>query len=155
MKKICIFISLLLVSFAAKAEWDNPIYKKADALKGREAYYSYFYHNQKGSFCCWSDTCNWGITCSTGIFDYDMESYVDGLIGLYVGDELVQKFEIPFYVTEADKSLAYPTFRRADVILAVLNHLKYKGDVRIVIPRYGQADFDFVITKNSEINFKE
>ena len=161
MKKI---FALILMSLAvcvnANAEWYRQHFK-ADELREQEAYYANAYSCSIGQFVCWSNDNRVRVECKDGIFDAE-RNYVSVRVGLYKGDELVELIKyVRCWVPDGDYDHAYidESFchvngeynRNYNVGYKIIHHLKYVGVVRIIVPRYGDPDFDISIPMNPNL----
>lgn len=152
MKKLFLFLAMALFANAVNAQWHEPVYKPADELKGEDAYYANIYDGNSGSFVCWSNETDIKIITDRGIFDYD-DSYVRVIVGFYVGDELVDKVTARFYVPKGDSDTAYTSKYQTPTDLGsrIITHLKTKGKVRFLAPKYSGSDFDLTVPMNKNL----
>lgn len=158
MKKIfaLILMSLAVCVNANAQNWRN-YYNKADELKGTSSHYTNVYINSNGdSFVCWSNTNKSQIVADSGIFDYSTSFFYSqviktttALVGYYKNGYLIERERITFYVHNGDCNIAYPSVQKSHKII---RHLKYVGDVRIIVPKYSGSDFDITIPMNSNIS---
>lgn len=154
MKKTLITLLALAFSIHASAQWHEPILHEADKLLGQKEYYSNLYDAKVGSLLIWSNENNVRIATYNGIFDYENE-HVPVIIGLYVDGELKRKVRARFYVRSGSEHQATTdNWFRPGIGKLIINHLKYKGDIRIVAKRYGRVDLDMYIPMNPELIHK-
>ena len=151
MKKILICFILTLVSISGYSQWVVPKYYPADELTGEAAYYSNAYNKTGvGKFIAWSNESTVKLVTSSGIFDYK-DSYVTVLIGFYEGSTLVEKTTAEFWVPDGDSHRAYSL--DDNLGKKILEHIKTKGKVRFVAPRYSGADFDLTVPMNKNLKW--
>lgn len=151
MKKILICFILTLVSISGYSQWVVPKYYPADELTGEAAYYSNAYNKTGvGKFIAWSDKSTVKLVTSSGIFDYK-DSYVTVLIGFYEGSTLVEKTTAEFWVPDGNSYTAYSL--DDNLGKKILEHIKTKGKVRFVAPRYSGADFDLTVPMNKNLKW--
>ena len=153
MKKILICFILTLISISGYSQWMAPEYYPADELKGEAAYYSNVYNETGvGMFIAWSNESTVKLVTSSGIFDYE-DSYVTVLIGFYEGSTLVEKTTAKFWVPDGNSHRAYSSFLDSNLGKKILEHIKTKGKVRFVAPRYSGADFDLTVPMNKDLKW--
>lgn len=153
MKKILLTFCLLFICTTANAQWEISTYK-GDALKGTTDYTAYRYGGND-YFVCWDNDYTLKIGCRNGIFNPRKSSLnrnVDVTIGLYEGDELIEKLEVGFWLND-ELDAAFGLTK--SVNKKIINHLKTKGDVRIIAQKYRGADYDITLSMNTEIRFNE
>ena len=155
MKKILICFILTLVSISGYSQWVVPKYYPADELTGEAAHYSNTYNKTGvGKFIAWSNESTVRLVTSSGIFDC-RDSYVTVLIGFYEGSTLVEKTTAKFWVPNGDSDTAYSSSlgRNRNLGKKILEHIKTKGKVRFVAPRYSGADFDLTVPMNKNLKW--
>lgn len=159
MKKIIfILVMSLFVCINANAQWSVSVIK-GDELKGTEDCYANVYDFSNGYFVCWSNDTSIKIGTNVGIFDYDTEygsyssfQYTNVIIGFYVDGTLTEKVMAKFYVPDGKSNTAYTSdIKNKGLGVKIINHIKTKGDVRIIAPRYGRVDFDITIPMNNTL----
>lgn len=152
MKKIILLLTAIFITTAVHAQWQSPRFVPADELKGEEAYYANQYIGDAGFFVSWSNETKIKIGTTKGIFDYD-DNYVSVIVGFYVGDVLEEKVTTKFYVPRGDSDTAYTSDyqRPTDLGSKIINHLKTKGKVRFIVPKYSGADFDLTVPINKNL----
>lgn len=155
MKKI-LFIVVMMLSFCvnANAQW-HISETKADELKGTKASKNAIFLNEEGNFAI-TDAFDYVVMIGTnkGLFDYERNSTlktVNMLIGYYVEDKLVEKSNVTLYVGSGGDT-AY-SYENKDFFNKVVNHLKYKGSIRIIIERYNRLDLDLIVPMNKDLPF--
>lgn len=155
MKKIIIALSTALVALlcftsTAFAQAWRTEYVPGDELKGTEGYYSNYYFDEENNLAGLILTAHksLGVTTNKGIFDYDSYNSISVLIGYYVDGKLESKETVSFRVSKSDSSTAF-CFSSA-VVDRVAAHLA-KGEVRLVLPRYGRSDLDMTLPKYTEL----
>lgn len=154
MKKI-ILLSLVLFSTLSVSSQNWTLYEEeADELKGTPARSSHIAEiPDVGLVVIFDDTDRMGFVTYKGIFDYKPYKYltiVNGIFGMYdEKGELVEKANIMISVSEESPNSgnAYlnAVFNNESLqgIKRVVSWIRNnKGSVRIVIPKYGDADFD-------------
>lgn len=160
MKKILLFLFLLLPAMVSAQEWKTS-HHKADELKKTQAYDSYhFTEIGIGSFIYWSnDDTNFRIITDKKLFDYKRDGsirYVIATIGYY--DEkgkLISDEKSAMYVDDQQPDFAETLKKKT--ARKVIDHLtNKKGYVRILAPLYGtNLDFDLKVQcKNNDIPSK-
>jgi len=147
-----IFVFLFSVSNNANAQWQPAKFYEADELKGEDAYFSNHYVGDSGHLICWSNETDVKIITDRGIFDYD-DNYVKVVVGFYEGDKLVEKVTTKFFVPDGDSDTAYTSSYNEPKNLGwkIMQHLKTKGKVRIIAPKFSGADFDLTIPMNKDM----
>lgn len=153
MKKILICFILTLISISGYSQWMTPEYYPADELTGEAAYYSNVYNETGvGMFIAWSNESTVKLVTDRSIFDYK-DSYVTVLIGFYEGSTLVEKTTAKFWVPDGNSHRAYSSFLDSNLGKKILEHIKTKGKVRFVAPRYSGADFDLTVPMNKNLKW--
>ncbi len=152
MKKFILLLTAIFIANVVHAQWQSPSFFPADELKGEEAYYANQYINDTGFFVSWSNETKIKIGTIQGIFDYE-DDYVPVIVGFYVGNVLEEKVTTKFYVPEGDKDTAYTSNyqRPTDLGSKIINHLKTKGKVRFIVPKYSGVDFDLTVPINKNL----
>lgn len=157
MKKFIMFVVATLVAMVsmsnfAMAQWFPPTHHQADELTGTSEYYSNLYEGDSGYFVCWSNDNNVKIVAKRGIFDYN-DDYVNVIVGFYEGENLIEKVETKFYVPQNESNTAYTSDYKSPKGLGykIKNHIKTKGDVRIIASKYSGIDFDLTVPMNEKI----
>lgn len=147
MKKILIMLLSLFATLTVSAQYWQQVKSEADELKGTQAS---SYHAIKVPDKCvitLDDNNNdLFIFSSQGVFDYERDDYgghhVKALFGMYdENDKLVSKKTISMFVSPESPSNALCK-SSPDLSLVASWIRSFKGSVRIVIPRYGNIDFD-------------
>ena len=141
-----------LIANVVHAQWQTPKFFPADELKGEEAYYSNQFIGDDDYFVSWSNETQIKIGTRRGIFDYN-DNYVSVIVGFYVNDELDEKITTKFFVPKGDSNTAYTSEYKAPANLGskIINHLKTKGKVRFIVPKYSGADFDLTVPMNKDL----
>ncbi len=174
-KSILCALAILLMSFLCftpfvfaqqETQWVKRIIP-ADELKGEKGGVSYVYEDSNGSFtfrdnttivefCTYTlSTFNYGLKkLPKGSLPYKpfyesgSDAYyrcVDGIVGYYVNGSLNKKENVSFYTgADSDYKHASPN---EEVSRRILNHIKNKGSIRIIIPLYGGSDFDITVPR--------
>lgn len=155
MKKIFLLSLVLLSPLLVSAQIWSQIKTDADELKGTQASSKHFIEIPGEGAVVLDDNYDvFGFVTFKGIFDYKPYQYdfnvATGIFGMY--DEtgkLVDKREIMVSVHDD------PTSASADIRITLLRNggirpvaswiRNNKGSVRIIIPRYGQLDFDVTV----------
>ena len=149
----------LAVCVNANAEWWKE-YIKADELLGQEECYANVYSGYIGRFICWSNNTDIRIKCYDGIFDdsrfaivgfykdgkmIDKEEYVS--VDSYAGD-----YDIAYISGRShDYRFTYPEPDYMSIGYKIIHHLKYVGNVRIIVPKWRGADLDITIPMNPNL----
>ena len=155
-----IFFALILMSITvcvnANADgWHNTHFE-ADELREEEAYDANVYSCSIGKFICWSNSDRVRIECNDGIFNSSIRGGVIGVrIGLYKGNELIELIKDVIYCHTLkgnyDQVYIEGKLAKTNVGYKIIHHLKYVGDVRIIVPKYRRSDFDITIPMNPNI----
>lgn len=155
MKKIIFILSMtLLVCVNANAQMWSIKETNADELKGTNASTMViFTDNENGSFCLNFETEGivMGIQTHKGIFNYDTIGRVkilnDVIIGFYENDKLIDKITTSFLMRGSKIAATL----NGEIIVKVVQHLKYKGEVRFIVERYEDVDFDITLPMNKDL----
>ena len=144
-------IVLLVLAFSAGAQWRTSFHE-ADELKGTEEYTSSLYISETGdAFVCWSNEDGIKIVAGRGIFDYD-DNYVLAIIGFYEDGRMVDKVTTRLFVPDGSADAAYSSeYRSPGLGKKIKEHLRTRGDVRILASKYSGADFDIRIPMNTDL----
>ena len=150
MKKI---FALILMSLAvcvnANAEWYRN-YFKADELMEVEEHYNNVYEYDGNLFICWSSCNAIGVG---SLKNFDVNGFAR--VGFYKDGKLIDmekyvSIKRHKYIKSGD--LAYIGYEDEDLGYKIIHHLKYIGDIRIVVPLYNSTiNFDITIPMNPNI----
>ena len=158
MKKFIKIITISLVcflsfAFSSKAQWVES-FEKGDELKGTTDHYSFIYMGTKeenyDGFGYYTNNRIAVVTCQKGIIDYQIYEeyrYATAIIGFYENGELKNKKKESFFVGNRGNSGWFSEKTSAQII----DFLKNKGDVRIIISKYGGGDYDVIIPMNRNL----
>ena len=154
MKKI-LFIVLMMLSFGVNvnAQMWRIFETKADELKGTKASKDAMFVTEDFDESCliFGDEFLIALSTNKGIFDYDRINnlkYINVLVGYYVDDKLIDKDIIEAYLS-SDCMTAY--IEQENYYTKIVNHLKTKGNIRFVIERYCDVDFDITLPMNKDL----
>ncbi|MBQ2046414.1 MAG: hypothetical protein II260_04420 [Muribaculaceae bacterium] len=152
MKKILLLLTASFITITVNAQWLKPRYYPADELKEEEAYYANHYTKGSEYFICWSNESDIKIGTQTGIFDYS-DNEVTVIVGFYIGNKLEEKVTTIFFVPSGDPNIAYSTSYGTPENLGekIINHIKHKGKVRFLVPKYSGSDFDLTVPMNKNL----
>lgn len=165
MKRYILLLATLFISTVTFAQWSIR-HIDADELRGQEECYFNFYNSPKGDSFSFGSTqpLSFIIGTRSGIFNYGDDAFgyhtLKVIVGYYVGKELVDKATETLYISK-DGNSNYAGSLGGELANKVVNHLKTKGDVRIIAPKYSGSDYDVRIPMNknlkvdSEIEIKE
>lgn len=154
MKKIIFILAMtLLVCVNAKAQMWYIDETPADELKGTKASKHARFFTEDGMCAIKGDDFAIAVKTHKGIFDYDgicNTRYIKVLVGYYVDDNLIDKDNIEFSIKSTPK-FATLFQNKKYYYTKIVNHLKTKGDVRFVIERYEDVDFDITLPMNKDL----
>ena len=151
MKKFIFTVLLVFISYASFAQWDISL-NNGDELLNIPAHYFHIYHdniNGAASIAFKSNDDSFLVTPIKGIFDYNQDDLCKVIIGFYENDKLTNKIETNFTVVNNGKIAG--TF--GETGQKIIMHLKNKGDVRIILPKYNSSNIDIRIPMNKNIHF--
>lgn len=150
MKKI---FALILMSLAvcvnANAQWHRN-YFKADELMEVEEHYNNVYEYDGNFFICWSSCNAIGVG---SLKNFDVNGFAR--VGFYKDGKLIDmekyvSIKRHKYIKSGD--LAYIGYEDEDLGYKIIHHLKYIGNIRIVVPLYNSTiNFDITIPMNPNI----
>lgn len=116
-----IIIMLLSIVFSSNAQW-RINHVKGDELKGtKDHYMNSFTAKNDDAIIIQSDNSNIALYSDNGVFDISLNDDIDVIIGFY------------------------------KIGKQIINHIRYKGDVRIIASKFHDSDFDVRMTKNPNI----
>lgn len=125
---------------------------QADELKGTKASkHAIFLTENEDSCIIKGDEFVIGVHTRKGIFDYDIignTKFIKVLVGYYVDDKLIDKDIIEFLTTSGNFAFLY---QNEKYYTKIINHLKTKGNVRFVIGKYENVDFDITLPMNKDL----
>lgn len=151
MKKIIFLLAMtLLVCVNANAQMWYIDETQADELKGTKASKDAFFLTEDGSCLIKGNDFVIAVKTHKGIFDYDGigdTRSIKVLVGYYVDDKLIDKDIIEFLISSAK----FAFILNKTYYTKIVNHLKTKGDVRFVIERYEDVDFDITLPMNKDL----
>lgn len=152
MKKI-LFIVVVMLSFCvnANAQMWYIDETKADELKGTKASKDAIFLNEDGCCIIKGDDFVIAINTHKGIFDYDEignTRFIKVLVGYYVDDNLIDKDTIEFLISKPKWAVL---LSNENYYTKIVNHLKTKGNIRFVIERYEDVDFDITLPMNKDL----
>lgn len=161
MKKVLKVALLALITMSAfnvsvKAQGWNITHTDGDELKGIEPSYISIFQAEDGDAFIINGGDNPGIAILSDnrIFDYDSNGYVSALIGFYIDGALDHKETAKFFVGKGRATMgALFASRNKKIFLDIINHLRSKGDVRVVADKYSGSDYDVTATMNPDIKF--
>ena len=158
MKKFIKIITISLVcflsfAFSSKAQWVET-FVKGDELKGTTDHYSFSYVGTIEENCDgfgYSTNSRAAIVlCSKSIIDYEIYNgyrCATAIIGFYENGELKDKMKESFFVSDRGDSGWFPE----KISARIIDFLKNKGDVRIIISKYRGGDYDVTIPMNKNL----
>lgn len=159
MKKIVIIIIAILTGINANAQWSKTLIK-GDELKETVDRTMYNFRSNNGdSFWFISNETCINITTNRGIFDFDYDDYCHQVlqfvkIGFYVNGELVEKtncLDTTFRVSDSGTTAwVYGIEGDPNLSSRIIDHLRNKGEVRIIAYLYDETEYDVTIPMISE-----
>ena len=155
MKKIFALIMFVFIGLAANAQNWNHTHIDGDELKGtpENEVYVFVDENENG-FVFGANEMFFKVITKSGFFNYNKYNIVSGIIGLYdENNNLLKKYDqFMFRVDNGLENTAYPNKyskkggNNKKNVKEIFNHLlNVNGYIRIIIPRYGDSDFDMKI----------
>ena len=105
---------------------------------------SFTYSNTEGTFV-WENNTHIKIGTHNGNFDFKNDS-VFAMVSFYNKEGELMEYEYTYlYAKNEEYNIAYITPNLGDKII---NHLSNVGNVRIIISKYNEKDFDLTIPMN-------
>lgn len=154
MKKIIFILTMtLLVCVNANAQMWYIDETQADELKETKASKHALFLTEDGSCLIKGNDFVIAIKTHKGIFDYDgirNTRHIKVLVGYYVDDNLIDKDIIEFSI-KSSPNFATLFQNKKYYYTKIVNHLKTNGDVRFVIERYEDVDFDITLPMNKDL----
>ena len=152
MKRILsIIIMLLSIVFSMDAQWRVRSVKGDELKRTKDRLMNRFTAENKDEVIIMNDGTIM-LYSENGIFDINIGDHygVEGIIGFYENNKLIKKIIKGFSVSLKNPDCAallggYDEDKIGDQII---NHLKYKGDVRIIMSKFRGSDFDVRMPKN-------
>lgn len=149
-----IIIMLLSIVFSSNAQW-RVRHIKGDELKGTKDRLMNSFTTKNGDEIAIMNDGTILLYSKNGIFDIRIGDYygAEAKIGFYEDNKLIKKIVKGFSVSlkNADCAILLGDYDEDKIGDQIINHIKYKGDVRIIMPKFHGSDFDARMTKNPNI----
>ena len=154
MKRIfSIVIMLLSIAFSMNAQW-RVSHVEGDDLKGKKEHYiNSFTAKNDDAVIIQSDDTSILLYSDNGVFDITMNDDFDVIIGFYENGKLTKKIQAKFHssMNYLDYAILHENYDENKIGKQIINHIRFKGDVRIIAPKFRGSDFDVRMTKNPNI----
>lgn len=162
MKKFIYLLVFLFTACSSSGKWEI-IHCKGDELKSfDECFLNVFTakNGDKVQFNSNGDAIL--LTSNNNIFDIDTtincsfgipKDYIEVIIGFYVNGNLTDKKTASFSCFKgiAKNAILCDFLDNESICKQIINHIRYKGDVRIIASKFHDSDFDVRMTKNPNI----
>ena len=148
-----IIIMLLSIVFSSNAQW-RINHVKGDELKGtKDHYMNSFTAKNDDAIIIQSDNSNIALYSDNGVFDISLNDDIDVIIGFYENGKLTKKTQTKFHssMNYLDYAILHGNYDENKIGKQIINHIRYKGDVRIIASKFHDSDFDVRMTKNPNI----
>ena len=143
MKKILFLFVFSLICLGSNAQWRRQ-YVPGDELTGIPSEWQYFYEEDNKIISFTESSEMLIIATRKGIFDYNKDSQIIVLIGLYKDGQLISKGKYILNVTPDGKTAGNIGFKY------MLDAIRRGATIRIIAPLYKSFDFDLKTTKMYE-----
>ena len=150
MKKFLLAAVLFLLSLSAFGQKWECFFHLGDELKGTKSQMSFWYENEEGDMFVFWDNFGCMSLVTKGCFDCNGFYQLKTNVGFYKDGKLEKKKKVTFRVYANDFEKAYCTKR--SVVKQVAEYLTMQGDVRVVAPKFREADFDITAPKFDKDN---